>query len=245
MSMQNNKSPGNDRVSKEFFVTFWEDIKDAFLKSCRTAKLKKELSTSQKQAVIKLIEKKDKDKRFVKNWRPIPLLNMDYKIIFKALALRLKKVLPNLISPQQTAYVENRFIGESGRLIANTIEITVILNKERFLVTTDIEKAFDSFDHTFLISVLKKFGFGNHFVNWIETLISKQESCVINGGNTTQYFHLERGVRQGDPISAYIFILALEVLSFWLETIKTSKVSIFLIIFFYTLLMQMMQRFFL
>ena len=109
----------------------------------------------------------------------------------------------------------------------------------------DIEKAFDSFDHTFLISVLKKFGFGNHFVNWIETLISKQESCVINGGNTTQYFHLERGVRQGDPISAYIFILALEVLSFWLETIKTSKVSIFLIIFFYTLLMQMMQRFFL
>ena len=171
---------------------------------------------------------------------------MDYKIISKALASRLKKVLPNLISPQQTAYVEKKFIGESGRLIANTIEITVILNKERFLVTTDIEKAFDSFDHTFLISVLKKVGFGNNFVNWIETLISKQESCVINGDNTTQYFlHLERGTRQGDPISAYIFILALEVLSFWLETIKTSKVSIFLIIFFYTLLMQMMQRFFL
>ena len=170
---------------------------------------------------------------------------MDYKIISKALASRLKKVLPNLISPQQTAYVEKKFIGESGRLIANTIEITVILNKERYLVATDIEKAFDSFDHTFLISVLKKVGFGNNFVNWIETLISEQESCVINGGNTTQYFHLERGVRQGDPISAYIFILALEVLSFWLETIKTSKVSIFLIIFFYTLLMQMMQCFFL
>ena len=148
---------------------------------------------------------------------------MDYKIISKALASRLKKVLPNLISPQQTAYVENRFIGESGRLIANTIEITVILNKERFLVTTDIEKAFDSFDHTFLISALKKFGFGNHFVNWIETLISKQESCVINGGNTTQYFHLERGVRQGDPISAYIFILALEVLSFLVRNNKDIK----------------------
>ena len=79
----------------------------------------------------------------------------------------------------------------------------------------DIEKAFDSLYHTFLISVLKKFGFGTNFVNWIETLILKQESCVINGGNTTQYFHLERGARQGDPISVYIFILALEVLSFW------------------------------
>ena len=84
----------------------------------------KKLSTLQRQAVIKLIEKKDKDKRFIKNWRPISLLNMDYKIISKALASRLKKVLSNLISPQETEYAENRFIGESGRLIANVIEIT-------------------------------------------------------------------------------------------------------------------------
>ena len=109
---------------------------------------------------------------------------MDYKITSKVLASRLKKVLPNLLSPQQTAYDENRFIGESGRLIADIIEITGILNKERFLVTMDIEKAFDLLDHAFLISVLKKFGFGNNVVNWIETLILKQESCVVNGGNT-------------------------------------------------------------
>ena len=67
----------------------------------------------------------------------------------------LKKVLPNLISPQQTAYVENRFIGERGRLTSNIIEITDILNKEGFLVTMDIKKNFDSIDHTFVISVLK------------------------------------------------------------------------------------------
>ena len=199
MSMQNNKSPGNDGLTKEFFVTFWEDIKDAFLNSCRAAKLKNKLSTSQRQAVIKLIEKKDKDKRFIKNWRPISLLNVDYKIISKALASSSKKVLPNLISPQQTTYVENRFIGENDRLIA---DITDVFNKEGFLVTMDIEKAFDSLDHTFAISVLKKFGFGNNFVSWIETLILKEESCAINGGNTTQYFHLERGTRQGDPIWA-------------------------------------------
>ena len=70
MSMQNNRSPGNDGLTK-----------DAFLNSCRTAKLKKELITLQRQAVIKLIEKRDKDKRFINNWRPISLLNMDYKII--------------------------------------------------------------------------------------------------------------------------------------------------------------------
>ena len=148
---------------------------------------------------------------------------MDYKIISKALVLRLKKVLPNLILPQQTAYIENRFICESGRLIADIIEITDIFNEEGFLVTMDIEKAFDPVDHTFLISVLKKFGFGNNFVNWIETLISKQEPCVINGGSTTQYFYLERGACQGNPISAYIFILALEVLSFLVRNNKDIK----------------------
>ena len=65
--MQSNKSPGNNGLTKEFFVTFWEDIKDAFSNSCRTAKLKKELSTQQRHAVIKLFEKKDKDKRFIKD----------------------------------------------------------------------------------------------------------------------------------------------------------------------------------
>ena len=87
----------------------------------------------------------------------------------------------------------------------------------------DIEKAFDSLDHTFAISVLKKFGFGNNFVSWMETLISKQESCVINGGKTTQYLHLERGAHQGDPISAYIFIIALEVLSLLVRKDKDIK----------------------
>ena len=120
---------------------------------------------------------------------------MDYKIISKALASRIKKIFPNLVSLQQTAYIENRFIGESGRLIADIIKITDILNQHKFLVTMDIEKAFDSLDHTFLISLLKNFGFGNNFANWIKTLISKQESCIINDGNTTHHFHLERGAR--------------------------------------------------
>ena len=73
----------------------------------------------------------------------------------KVLSSRVKKVFPNLISPQQAIYVENRFIGESGRLIAEITEITDVINKEGFLVTMDIEKIFESSDHTFVISVLK------------------------------------------------------------------------------------------
>ena len=76
----------------------------------------------------------------------------------------------------------------------------------------DLEKAFDSLDHDFLICVLKKIGFGDNFITWIKILLNDQQSCVLNGGLTTQYFKLERGARQGDPISAYLFIIVLEVL---------------------------------
>ena len=102
-SMQNNKSPGNDRLTKEFHETFWNEIKNPFMNSITEAREKR--NQRQSQAVIKLIQKKERDKHFIKNWRPISLLNVDYKIIAKALATRLKETLPKLISFQQTAYV--------------------------------------------------------------------------------------------------------------------------------------------
>ena len=74
----------------------------------------------------------------------------------------------------------------------------------------DVEKASDTLEHKFLISVLEKFGFDQNFISWIEISLKNQESCVINGGTTKKYFKLNRGARQGDPISSYLFILALE-----------------------------------
>ena len=146
------------------------------------------------------------------------MLNVDSTIISKALSEKLKEVLPDLISSQQTAYVKNRHIGESGRLISDIIEITKIRKIGGFLVTMDIEKAFDSLDHNFLISTLEKYGFGQNFILWIKILLNDQESCVINGGKTTKYFMLGRGARQGDPISAFLFILALEILFLLIKT---------------------------
>ena len=111
--------------------------------------MKNELSSSQRPAVMGLIEKNDRDQRFIKNWRPVSLLNVDSELISKTLALTLKNVLPSLISPNQTAYVKNRFISESGRLISDILDVSVQLNIENVLVTIDIQKA-----------VLKAFGFG-------------------------------------------------------------------------------------
>ena len=142
--------------------------------------LKKELSTSQKQAVIKLIEKKDLDKKFIKNWRPISLLNVNVKLISKVLSNRIKNLLPNLISNNQNAYVANRFISQVGRLISDFLEMTYILNMEGYLLKIDTVKAFASVDHWFLLAILEKYGFKKNFLRWIETLLNNQESCIIN-----------------------------------------------------------------
>ena len=87
---QNNKSPGNDGLTKDFYEGLWDEIKELLIASATEAKQRGELSISQRQEIIKLIEKKDRDKRYIKNWRPISLLNVDTKIISKALSERLK-----------------------------------------------------------------------------------------------------------------------------------------------------------
>ena len=113
---------------KSCMFFFCDEIKELFVNSFRTALEKKELSNSQKQAITKL--KNDRDKRFIKNLRPISLLNVDYKKIAKGLAARLKYILPKIISSKQSAYVKNRFIREIGRLISDTTKVAYLVNIE-------------------------------------------------------------------------------------------------------------------
>ena len=138
--MENNKSPGNDGNSKEFYECFWNEIKNFFLAYIHRAFLNQELRSSQKQAVIKMLGKKDKDKRFIKNWRSISLFNTDMKIIRKVLSTRIKNIFPFVISSNQTVYVKNRFISESGRVILDILEISNSLGLEGFRVTEGIKK---------------------------------------------------------------------------------------------------------
>ena len=85
------------------------------------------------------------------------------------------------------------------------------LNIEGYIVTLDIKKAFDSVSHEFLLLALEYYGFGQNFISWIKLLLLNQESSVFNGGESTGYFKLGRGCRQGDPISAYLFIMVIEI----------------------------------
>ena len=103
--MPGKKSPGNDGLSEEFYLSFFDLLSQPLLESLNAAFDEGELSPSQRQAIITLIEKKGKDKRLIKNWRPISLLNIDTKILSKVLATRIKSVIKSVIQPDQTAYV--------------------------------------------------------------------------------------------------------------------------------------------
>ena len=117
-----------------------------------------QLSNSQKQAMITLLEKKDKDRRFIKNWRPISLINVDVKIASKAIARRLELILPNLIHPNQNGFIKG--ILDGVRTIEDVLEFAKFTDCSGVLLAIDFENAFDSLNHTFLLKVLKKFNFG-------------------------------------------------------------------------------------
>ena len=133
-NMQNYKSPGNDGLTKKIYEGFWDEIKELFIALIIETRNKGTFSISQRQAIIKLIENKDRDKRYITNRRPISLLNADTKIISKVLSERLKSVFSSLTPTQQTAYIKNRFIEEGGRLISEIVDICDRNNIGSYLV---------------------------------------------------------------------------------------------------------------
>ena len=211
-SFQNNKAPGNDGIPVEFYKNFWPLISENFINCVNECFEKGEMSCSQKQAVITLIEKKGKDRSFLENWRLVSLVNVDAKIVSKVLAVRIKNVLPYIIHHNQSGYVKDRYIGETVRSIFDLM-VTLKENIPGLMIFIDFHKAFESIEWIYLVSCLKAFQFGPDFIRWVKTLYKNIQSCVINNDLTTDCFALARGVRQGDPLSPYLFVVVVETLA--------------------------------
>ena len=149
--MNNSKSLGSDCITTEFFKIFWSDLKSHYVKSSNYSFENGSLTTLQKQGIISLLPKKDNDLCSLNNWRPLILLNTDYKIVTKAIANRIKKFLPKIIDCSHTGFIKERYIGENIRLIQETIEMLEKENMPGLLFFADFEKAFDSISHKYII----------------------------------------------------------------------------------------------
>ena len=223
ISMKNDKSPGPDGFTSEFYKKFFPDIGIFLVRSLNEGFNKGELSITQYQGVITCIPKEGKPKQFIKNWRPISLLNVSYKLLSACLARRIKRVLPLIIHDSQKGFMKGRYIGENIRLLYDTILLTEKENIPGLLLMIDFEKAFDSVSWVFIEKALKFFNFPNNIIVWFKIMYKNANSCVSFNGQYSSWFKLYRGCRQGDPISPYLYLICAEILSLMIRQNKRIK----------------------
>ena len=223
MAMKNNKSPGIDGFGVEFYKFFWKDLGIWVHRYIQEVFTNEKLSFTVNQGVITCIPKPGKDRSLLKNWRPITLLNILYKIISSCIANRLKLALPYLIHSNQTGFISGRCISDNIRLLYDIIFETKLRQECGLLVLIDFEKAFDTVSKTFIVKVLRKFQFGENMIKWIQILINNNQSCVYQNGHLSPFFNNERGCRQGDPMSPYLFLLVAEILGIMIRDNKEIK----------------------
>ena len=227
-NMKNFKSPGTDGFTVEFFKFFWSKLGWLIIRSLNEGFRTGELSSTQKEGIIICIPKGDKNKENLKNWRPITLLNVIYKIGSACIANRLRNVLPYLINEDQTGFMKGRSLGDNIRLIYDLINYLNTKKITGLLLCLDFEKAFDSLSWKFMKTVLKDYGFGNDICKWFNLFYNDIKAAVSVNGQISSWFTVKRGCRQGDPISPYIFILCAEVLASMIrqnDNIKGIKIG--------------------
>ena len=172
-----------------------------------------EMSISQRRSVITLVPKEDSDLELLHNWRPIALLNLDYKIASKTIARRIEKVLPLLVCSDQSGFVKGRYMGQNIRLINDILEQTKLQDIPGILLQLDFQKALDTIEWKFIQNAIAFFNVGESIQRWISTFYTNIQSSVLNNGFSTDFFALSRGVRQGCSLSPFLFVLAAELLT--------------------------------
>ena len=210
--MARGKAPGCDGSPMEFFLKFWHILGQDLVDVLNFSFLSGRFSRTQRRGVISLSCKKD-DRLDPKNWRPISLLNVDYKIASRAIAGCLLKVIHLVVGSDQTCGVPGSFIRENVAFLGDVVDYCSSSGRPGLILSLDQEKPFDRVDWSFLHSVLLSMGFGPSFCHWVQVFYCGVSSAVNVNGFISDFFPLSRGVRQGCPLSPLLYVLVVEVLA--------------------------------
>uniref|UniRef100_A0A1A8L6V8 Reverse transcriptase domain-containing protein n=1 Tax=Nothobranchius pienaari TaxID=704102 RepID=A0A1A8L6V8_9TELE len=221
-----NKSPGCDGLTSNFYRHFWDLLKNPFILMLNEATDTLYFPPTMKQGLITLIPKPGKDSKIIDNLRPITLLNTDYKIVTLAYANRLKSKLNSIISDSQSGFMKGRSIHNNIRLVMDLLDYSHLIDDDGFILFLDFYKAFDSIEHPFIFQCLKQLGFRNKFCATIESLYDNATSSISLPNGTSPRFDIKRGVKQGCPISPFLFIIATEMLSIFIKNSDIAPLNV-------------------
>ena len=202
-SQQNNKCPGNDGLTAEFYKHFSNELAPILLEVYDSWKQVGIIGISSRTGIISVIYKKG-DKKDIANYRPISLLNLDYKIFTTILKNRMQQTLEKIIGQNQTAASENRTILHTLSTIRDIIYVSNKLNKNLSVISLDFLKAFDRLGWDFIYLALEKFGYGENFIHLIKVCYNNIQSKIKINGLLSDPFTLSRGVRQGCLRSVFL-----------------------------------------
>ena len=199
-----------NQVWSQFFAKFLNVLGLDLVDGLDSCYLSGSLSLSQRRGIISLAFKKG-DRLDARNWRPISLLNVDYKLASRGIAGRPLKVVHSVVSKDQTCGVPGKINGENVALLRDVVDFASSSNVPVAIISFDQEKAFDRVDWRFMRATLSKMGFRSSFILWVDLFYTGVQSAVIVNGYLSGFFSLSRGVRQGCPLSPLLYVLVSEV----------------------------------
>ncbi|XP_023642406.1 uncharacterized protein LOC111831641 [Capsella rubella] len=213
-SLHPTKTPGPDGMTALFYQKFWDVIKKDLTTLVKNFFTSGIFDGKINETNICLIPKGDRPREMA-GFRPISLCNVSYKVISKILSLRLKKYLPDLISETQSAFVAGRLITDNILIAQENFHAlrSNPTNRKKFMaIKTDMSKAYDRVEWKFLQVLMEKMGFDHRWIGWIMQCITSVSYRVMLNGEPKGRIRPKRGIRQGDPISPYLFIFCTEAL---------------------------------
>lgn len=170
-----------------------------------------ELLPCQRQSAISLLHKKG-ERANPGNYRPIALMGVDVKALSKVLAFRLQLYLPKLVHPDQKAFVKGRSMHQHVRFLSDLQNLITKWDTDGYAVFLDFEKAYDRVNWHFMFKILDRMGCGGQFLRWVKLLYTRPVARLLINGHVQEAIHPTRGVKQGDPLSALLFLLVIEPL---------------------------------